>query len=187
MIFETERLIVRKAAPLPHDINFLLKLWTTPEVMILVGFPNGLRITADDIRHQIENQSETEYDQTLVVILKTDRTPIGECKLGSPDDSGVSETDVKLLSEFWGHGYGKEIKQALVDYLFTHTNCNAVRATPNQANVASQKMQEAVGAVRITEGIYHFPPHMREYTVDVPHYVYELTRDTWMSRRQSNR
>ena len=169
----------------PVDLNFFLRLWTTPEVMSLVGFPGGLRVTADDIRRQIENQSDSEYDQKLVVTLRTDSTPIGECKLGLPDDSGVSETDVKLLPEYWGHGYGREIKQALVDYLFTHTSCKTIRATPNQGNVASQKMQEAVGAARVSEGIYHFPPHMREYTVDVPYFVYELTRETWLSRRKS--
>jgi RimJ/RimL family protein N-acetyltransferase len=169
------------------DVAFFLKLWTTPQVMIFVGFPNGLRITADDISRQIADQPPSEYGQALIITRKSDAAPIGECKLDLPDDSGVSETDVKLLPEYWGHGYGREIKQALVDYLFTNTNCGAVRATPNRNNIASQKMQEAVGAKRISEGTYHFPPHMREFTVDVPYIVYELTRETWRSRRNSER
>ena len=34
---------------------------------------------------------------------------IGECKLASPDDDRIAHTDIKLLPEFWGNGYGREL------------------------------------------------------------------------------
>ena len=91
----------------------------------------------------------------------------------------MAETDVKLLPDFWGHKYGVEIKRALVSHLFTHTDCIAVEATPNVENIASIKMQEAVGGVRIKEAVYQFPDHMRDYTTPVHHYVYRVERSTW--------
>jgi RimJ/RimL family protein N-acetyltransferase len=72
-----------------------------------------------------------------------------------------------------------EIKQALVDYLFTHTTCLAVEGTPNVANVASIKMQEAVGAVRVGEETHRFPESMAETTAPVHHYIYHVLRPDW--------
>jgi RimJ/RimL family protein N-acetyltransferase len=186
MILTTKRLIIRKAAPEDSDIDFLFRLWTHPEVMKFVGFPHGLRITRDEIRQQIRENDNTAYDQRLIVVLKATGLPIGQAKLGRPDREGLSETDVKLLPEYWGQGLGTEIKRGLVAYLFAHTDCRAVKATPNRANVASQKMQEAVGGKRIGEGVFRFPENMRAWTCDVPHYVYLVTREDWEKRTRTH-
>ncbi len=183
MVFETERLIIRKARPDTRDIDLFFAIWTNPKVMAFVGFPQGLRITKDRIRRQISDWDNSPIDSKLVVEMKDTGDLIGECKLGRPDDSGVSETDVKLLPQYWGNGYGTEIKRGLVDWLFSNTDCKKVRATPNRKNIASQKMQEAVGAEQVGEGVFEFPESMRDYTVDVPHYIYEVTRETWERRK----
>ena len=100
-----------------------------------------------------------------------------------PDEAGISRTDVKLCPEFWGHKYGVEINQALVNYLFSHTDCKAVEGTPNVNNIASIKMQEAVGAIRVGEETYHFPESRADNTAPVHHYIYQVTRVTWEERR----
>ena len=41
MIFETERLQVRKAEANERDIDFYFTLWNSAEVMKYVGFPEG--------------------------------------------------------------------------------------------------------------------------------------------------
>lgn len=151
-------------------------LWTNPRVMTNVGFPQGLRTTREEIQRQIEAQGDSEFDQLLVVVLRATGQCMGECKMGHPNDEGVSETDVKLFPEFWGHKYGVEVKRALVSHLFTHTDCVAVEATPNVDNIASIKMQEAVGGVRIEEAVYEFPEHMRDFTTPVHYYVYRVER-----------
>ncbi len=160
-----------------------LALWTNPAIMKNMGFPNGLKITAEEIAAKIGEQGEVEYGRYLVAELKSTHQAIGECKLYLPNDEGISETDVKLLPQFWGHKYGVEVKQGLVDYLFTHTDCTAVQGTPNVANVASIKMQEAVGAVRVAERVYEFREERRENTCPVHHYVYRVFRADWERRR----
>jgi RimJ/RimL family protein N-acetyltransferase len=179
MIFETKRLLIRKATTSNEDVDLFYSLWINPQVMINVGFPSGLKITREEIIGSITNQDDSEYNHKLIVIQKDSADPIGECKLGLPDDDGISETDVKLLPQYWGNGYGTEIKHGLVDYLFTHTHCKAIKATPNKNNIPSQKMQEAVGSKKVDEGVYHFPEDMRDYTVDVTYYVYIVTRKDW--------
>lgn len=96
---------------------------------------------------------------------------IGECRLGTPDAQGLSETDIKLLPEFWGQGYGKEVKRGLLTYLFTRTECLVAQATPNVDNLASIRLQEAVGGRRVGESIHEFPREMQSLTCPVHCYI----------------
>ena len=179
MVFETERLKIRRAKDSNGDVELYYRLWTDPKVMTQVGFPHGLKITREGIREGLKGAGDTVFERKLIVVQKETGRAIGECKLGKPNDEGISQTDIKLLPEFWGKGYGTEIKQGLVDYLFTHTDCTAVKATPNKNNIASQKMQEAVGGRKIKEDVFRFPEEMRGYTVDVHYYLYLVYRKDW--------
>jgi RimJ/RimL family protein N-acetyltransferase len=161
--------------------------------MQYVGFPKGLRVSREDIEARIAAQmtrvgdppytAEAVLDQLLVVALKATGEAIGECKLGAPDEAGVAEPDTKLLPAYWGHKYGTEVWQALVDYLFTHTDCTTVAGSPNVDNVASIKMQEAAGGVRVDESVYEFPEAMRAFTTPVHCYIYHVSREDWQRRR----
>jgi len=184
VVFETERLRIRTTEPTEADAAFFFELWTNPDVMRNVGFPHGLRVTLDDVRTMLAGKRDSVFDAKLLVELEDSGATIGECKLGTPDSDRIAETDVKLLPVYWGNGYGREIKQALVDYLFTHTDARAISASPNKGNIASQKMQEAVGGEKVGEGVYRFPDDMREFTEDVPYIEYRLTRDTWLQRQK---
>jgi ribosomal-protein-alanine N-acetyltransferase len=181
VIFETERLIVRKATL--DDVDMYYALWTNPQVMRNVGFPQGLRVTRAQIEKMIREQGAGAYNGRLVVILKATGEKLGEAALHPPDEDGIAETDVKLLPQFWGNKYGVEVKQGLVDYQFSHTDCKVVQASPNVNNVASIKMQEAVGGVCVGEKVHKHPEHMREYTEDVHAYIYHVRREDWGKER----
>lgn len=173
LVFETERLRVRTANM--DDVELFYALWTDPRVMRHVGFPQGLPVTRDELRDRISKQGRSEFEQLLVVELRASSQAIGGCKLSYPDEEGIAEPDIKLLPAFWGHKYGVEAWRALVNYQFTHTDCDAVHGTPNVENVASIRMQEAAGGVRIGEGVCHFPESMRDYTTPVHYYIYEVS------------
>ena len=184
-ILETERLIIRKPKPVEEDINFYLELWNHPDVMRMVGFPQGLGITKEKVEKHLIRDGDKDFDRTLIVQRKKDGKKIGEAKLGLPDEQNIAHTDVKLLPRFWGMGYGKEIKQALVDHIFTSTDALAVEASPNKKNVASQRMQLSVGAVFVKEEVYHFPEKMKSFTEDVHCMIFRLYREEWEKRRQA--
>jgi RimJ/RimL family protein N-acetyltransferase len=177
IVFETPRLVVRLASE--ADAELFLSLWTSPQVMSNVGFPNGLPITREEIVAQLRARGPSEFEHRLVIELQDSGEAIGECFMRRPNEQGMAETDIKLLPAFWGKKYGVEVKRALVDHLFTHTDCTAVEASPNVDNVASIKMQEAVGGVRVGEGTFEFPESMRAFTTPVHAYVYRVYRDTW--------
>lgn len=181
VVFDTPRLIVRRAEV--EDADLFLQLWTDPRVMSNVGFPNGLTVTREELQQRIAVGGTSEFEALLVVELKSTGQAIGECKMSRPNPDGVATTDVKLLPAFWGQRYGVEVKRGLLDYLFTHTESTAVEATPNVGNEASIKMQEAVGGVRLGEGIHHFPESMQAYTTPVHYYVYRVSRADWQRQR----
>lgn len=180
MIFQTKRLLVRKAQT--SDVNFYLQLWNSGKVMEMVGFPDGLKITADIIKKQIENHPQHEFDQTLVVIEKESNKPIGECKLGFPDEEGISHPDFKFIPEYWQKGFGKELVNALCKYVFSKTRTKIVETSPNVQNIASQKIAEAVGGKEIKNFVYHFPSKMRHFTKDVYGVIYHVRKDNWLEK-----
>jgi RimJ/RimL family protein N-acetyltransferase len=181
VVFTTERLNVRLATT--GDVDLYYRLWTDPRVMTNVGFPQGLRITRERIHDILDKAGASEYDRLLIVKLNSNHTAIGECKMSTPNSEGVSTTDVKLLPEFWGNGYGVEIKQGLLKHLFANTDCTAIEATPNVNNLASIKMQEAVGGIRIGETTHYFPESMQSFTTPVHHYIYRISRIDWKRRQ----
>lgn len=184
VIFETERLVIRVATV--ADVDLFYDLWTNPQVMKNVGFPQGLRITRSELKQRLQNQgSETEFERMLVIELKATGQTIGECMMHRPNQEGIAEPDVKLMPTFWGSKYGVEVWRRLLAYMFTHTDCDAVQATPNVENVASIKMQEAVGGVRVGEDVYQFPESMRDYTTSVHHYIYRVYRMAWEAEQST--
>lgn len=180
MTLQTPNLIIRPATSSQEDINMYHRLWNHPQVMVNVGFPNGLGMSKEAIRALFE--SRVNYTR-LVVIRKKDGIRIGEAKAGEPDENGVSETDVKLLPEFWGNSYGKEIKRELVDYIFnTYPETTAIKADPKLTNVASIKMQEYVGAERIEIGKSYPINNIEKYLPPDGHHLYLLFRSNWELR-----
>ncbi len=180
IVFETERLRVRKAEI--KDADLLLCLWTDPRIMSHMGFPRGLRITREEIVESLAKQNASEFGRWLVVEEKAAGRAIGECHMRLPNEEGIAETDVKLLPAFWGNRFGIEVKRGLIAHIFSRTEAGAVEATPNVGNVASIRMQEAVGGVRVGEATFDFPESMRAWTTSVHHYVYRVYRKDWEQR-----
>ena len=180
-IFTTKRLAVQTATI--EDTHLYYSLWTNPEVMRSVGFPQGFPITQDEVKEKLRAQPTGVFEQHLVVRLKRTNKAIGECKIHLPDKDGVVETGIKLLPAYWGHKYGVEIKRGLLTFLFTQTDCVAVQAKPNIDNIASIKMQNAVRAVREGEQTFEFPESMRQYTQSksMRYHIYRVYRKDWLA------
>ncbi|MDX1614150.1 MAG: GNAT family N-acetyltransferase [Candidatus Promineifilaceae bacterium] len=174
-IFTTVRLAIVVASP--ADANLYVRLWTDPRVMGNVGFPQGIPTTQEEVAARIRaEQDQPPFGRLLLVRRQADGQAIGECKLYRPDRDGISETDIKLLPRFWSQGYGTEIKRGLIDYLFAHTDCRAVQATPNVDNQASIRMQENVGGICVGLSIFRFPAQTAMPTQTVHSYIYRVFR-----------
>ena len=185
MAFRTSRLIVRPA--LSDDAGLIHSLWSDPRVTTFVGFPGGIPTPEIEIRAQIERDRERPLKRLLIAERADDGEPIGEIKLGEPNGDGISEPDIKLFPEHWAQGYGRELWGAMIDHLFEQDACRIVQGTPNVANVGSIRMMERCGMSRVGEGRFVPGGPLRDSMTDVPHYVYQITREEWQETRQEIR
>lgn len=177
-------MIIRQAVQ--GDADLFFKLWTNPDIMKMVGYPNGLDISLSDIKKRLSEEPESALNRLLVAEIPQG-PPIGECHMHPPDSKGIASTDIKLLPEFQGRGYGREIKWLLLDYLFRRTECRIVEATPNIRNTASIKMQEAVGGISVGTSIYQFPLKLQSKTCSVKHHIYHIHKANWKKSNIRNK
>lgn len=178
MIFRTARLVVRNATDSQTDISVFQKIWADKKIMKNVGFPEGIHLSDEEIRQKILSDKKEPFDSMLLAQFADSGEIIGECRMGSPDKEGISDTDIKLLPDFQGMGLGTELKLALADFIFRNSECKGIRATPNVNNAASIRMQEKAGAEFITEGSFNFPA-LKHKTCEVHYKIYILYRKTW--------
>ena len=180
---KTERLVIRKIKPCRQDAKFISLLWKNKRVMKFVGFPNGIEEKEEKIIEKTKNRQKRGDEYHLIVELNG--KAIGEALIGYNKESKIAETDVKIMPEFWGNGYGREIKSALVKWIFKNTDSKGVKATPNVKNKASIKMQESVGGKRIKKMHFSFPSDMKSFTKDLDCYVYIVYREDWEKKQKS--
>ena len=139
MIFETERLIVRKLVA--EDLEAFHKMQSNPKVM---QYTTG--IVKDLDGHKIEIQELiSKYDFVgndfwiYAIVRKRDAVFIGTVALVK--DNGNDEIGYRFLEEFWGNGFGTETCKGLIAYCKVN-NFEKLTAYALNANIASQKILE---------------------------------------------
>jgi CTP:molybdopterin cytidylyltransferase MocA/RimJ/RimL family protein N-acetyltransferase len=175
-MIHTDRLIIRKASL--DDASFIVSIWNNPVVMIHAGFPEGLNCSVATVKKQIADQNDCSFlNQLLIVSQKETGTLVGQVWMYAPDSSGKSTTDIKLLPDWQGMRYGIELKQALVKHLFEKTDCFFVEATPNVDNIASIRMQESAGAVRVGRGFFKPDSTTTIPITNIEYWIYRIYRN----------
>ena len=96
------------------------------------------------IRAAREARPRLQWD--LGVVLKTNRSLIGSCRL-HVTEPGADEADVgyALARPHWGHGYAAEAVRALVGFAFERLGSRRVWAVCEPANRASTRVLEKAG------------------------------------------
>ncbi len=151
LILETERLILY-ALTRDHlemalnDIPRLsteLEVATTPDVFSEES-RQAMMIKISRMDHA-ELQMHPWYTYFLLVHAK-DRVAIGVCGFkGAPTLFGSVELGYAMHEGFRNHGYMTEAVQALVEWAFTHDNCQRVTAETLPDNFASQRVLQKAG------------------------------------------
>ena len=182
-VLRTRRLRVRLATS--SDVELVHALWTDPRVTRFVGFPRGIPTSPEEVREQIERDENRPLRRLLIAETSEDGNAVGQVKLGEPDGSGICEPDIKLFPDHWGQGYGRELWGAMIDHLFAESDCSFVQGTPNIANTASIRMMEGCGMARVRQGLFEPGGPLKDWMTEVPHYVYQITREEWEKGRAS--
>lgn len=113
MIFETERLLIRKLTR--NDINGFYKLQSNPEVLkYALGEVESFEAIEKDMNSIINRYSIADNNFWIYAIEnKVNKQFLGTVAL-IKDDKGDDEIGYRFIQEFWGKGYGFEVCKGLV-------------------------------------------------------------------------
>jgi len=174
-----------------RDLPFLLSLWNDPRVMRYAGAKQGKRWSEKPMetwyQRYLKKAEPEQREEIQLIIELQDGTRIGESGCGKrrkgwsckgyapPQDKLVGMTDVKLVPNYWGKGYGTEAMREVVKYLFAKTPLDIILVPPHRENIAAIRVYEKSG-FRKTKGIYWFD-----------HFIMEMSREDFLLQQQQKR
>ena len=142
---ETQRLLLRPM--LATDLEALYGIFTDPRVMASFGVePFNREQMRRWLQRNLDHQRQFGYG-LFSVILKEDRTLIGDCGLENMelDGQAVAELGYDFRSAYWNQGYATEAARAVRDYAFDVLHLPKLVSLIRVGNLASKRVAEKVG------------------------------------------
>jgi len=142
--FETERLQIRHLKP--EDTDGMTALCSDPVAMRYMD--DGSVMTRDECAAWIDICQNKYRDRgygTSGVFDKATGAFIGFCGVVRTPDSDFDEIIYAFGQPHWGKGYATEAAKAMLDYVFGISQLDAIYATIDPANIASQRIMAKIG------------------------------------------
>ena len=139
MIFETEKLFVRKLQESDADLFF--DLMSNPNVMNMIP---QVVLNKEESDAQLKELIELEHSSATKIwslCQKSNKEFIGFAGFLKNSDS-EDEIAYRLREKHWNKGFGTEIAKELIDFGFTTMNSNLITADVFVENVKSIKILE---------------------------------------------
>jgi RimJ/RimL family protein N-acetyltransferase len=140
---ESRRLLLR--APEPVDVDPLLSVLGDAEAMRYIG--DGRTRSRAEVAAGLDAKRRylDEHGYTMfTVVEKLSGDVVGDCGLGTWEETGEIEIGWRFAPRFWGQGYGSEAAAAVVAFAqaigLTQLICMVQRE-----NVASWRIAERLG------------------------------------------
>lgn len=151
-VIETDRLLLR--GPVPADVDSWAACVADPEF-------NRFQPKRDLTPRERAERKLSTYQRGWerqpvpymgwVVTTKADGRLIGLCEVSSDDAGTDGEVGYFLCRASWGQGFTTEAARAAVRYALAHTAWDHLVGTVAPANVASVRVLEHLGFVRVKE------------------------------------
>lgn len=139
-------------------LNVLLRPMTADDIDAYAAMKNDLEIVllTDDrppaprpietFRRNFEEYTKTPRDSAWFAIEADDKF-VGECSLREfTEHDRTCQLGIAIADrEYWGHGYGREAIQLLLDYAFRIRNMRRVWLSTSSGNIRAQRSYLACG------------------------------------------
>ncbi|MEP6616089.1 MAG: GNAT family N-acetyltransferase [Ginsengibacter sp.] len=142
MIFETDRLLVRKWQE--DDLQQLHNLFADEAISGLVAPPLTMAETRKIFDEQMIQYSVKTQTGRYFIIDKENDQLIGTFLLRKSEDHAV-EIGYALIKKEWGKGYATEIVKRGIEYVFNSTEFEVIHAYTDLANFSSKNVLEKCG------------------------------------------
>lgn len=144
MIFETNRLILRKLTP--EDSPFILRLVNEPSWLQFIG-DRGVK-NLEDAKNYILTGPMAMYERfgfgLFLTELKPDGISMGICGLLKRDTLDDVDIGFAFLPEYWGQGYALEAAEATMAF-GRRQGIKRIIAITSPENVSSMKLLRKLG------------------------------------------
>ena len=123
-----------------------------------------------------------EYQKTnlsFFVYEKTTKKAIGMAGMAEIMPNVYEDCSIGVGVDFVGKGYGKQILNAFLNYLFNVKNAQKVMCSCDRENIASAKMQQSCGLKYSHTEIFTRKKNNQEYVCD----YYEITRNDYFANK----
>jgi RimJ/RimL family protein N-acetyltransferase len=146
MKYQDQTLIIRNADL--DDVDCLIKWWSDGKVMAHAGFPNGIKVSKNELEKRIQNLNQAHQKNEQLIIIEYEKIKIGEMHYR------ISEVGANIgikICEFNYHhqGLGTRALKLLIHYLFNEQNVNRIYLDTNLKNINAQKTYEKLGFTKI--------------------------------------
>jgi ribosomal-protein-alanine N-acetyltransferase len=138
MIFETERLLVRKWSE--NDLQKLHNIYADSAITGDIIPPLTMAETKQIFEDQLTRYDIEPFTGRYFIINKEDNNFIGTFLLRKNEDNNAVEIGYALIKNEWGKGYATEIVKHGVDYVFSNTLFEVINAYTDLPNFNSKKV-----------------------------------------------
>jgi [ribosomal protein S5]-alanine N-acetyltransferase len=149
IILETERLILRTW--LLNDLKDFFGIYGDAEVWRNIN-PKGVFESEDVARRALRRGIAYQQEHGIshwATVLKDKGKVIGACGFNMSEGGPEFELVYHFAPAYWGRGYATEAAGACLRYAFEELNAPQVVASTYSQNLASQRVLEKIGLVRL--------------------------------------
>lgn len=144
MIFDTERLIIRKFHH--EDIDLIYDINNDPECIKFNGWNSMSYDECIEVLSKWINQYTRLIDSgAFCVEGKVDKEKIGMAFIVETDKKGEFEIGFRLRRKHWSHGYAKEICKGFIDYSKKMLDAKYIIGEVHKDNFKSRNVFEKMG------------------------------------------
>ena len=175
---ETKDLILRKAKQ--EDLKSIFNNYWSSEksskYMLWVPQKN-LQEAQERLNRTFEFQKN---NFTFFVCDKKTGMAIGQAGMKKMKPGIYEDIGIGIGENFVGHGYGKQILNCFINYLFNELNAKKIVCSCHCENIASEKLQKSCGLKYAYSKMYIRQKDGMSYRAD----YYEITREEYLQNKK---
>lgn len=154
------------------DLENVLELWNSGEVMYYVGFPHGLGVTIEGLKRWLNGVNQNELRKHYSIYTHE----LGYCGETYYDIDKVHDLatlDIKLLPKAQGKGIATYALSYAIDQVFSNNLATRAYVDPNPENKKAWKLYEKLGFKKKDR-----PEFLEPYEIYL-----EITKELWHPER----